>query len=80
MLRKTKMAVAVVLVLGVSSAALAGGSRNDADASGGFAVGPMGQVFQSGVNPVFHPELFGKSDFAGVPHQQGRPHNKAINR
>jgi hypothetical protein len=78
------MAVAAVLVLCVSSAAHAGGSKNDADSSGGYPVGPMGQIFGSGVNPAFHPDLFGKSekayDYDGFPHQQARPRKRANNR
>jgi hypothetical protein len=83
MLNRTRMAVAAVLALRVASAAHAGGSRNDADPSGGYPVGPMGQIFGSGVNPVFHPDLFGKSekvyDYLGFPHQQTRPRRKANN-
>jgi hypothetical protein len=51
-------AVALTGVLSVSSAAYAGGSRNDADSSGGYPVGPMGQIF-GGVNPALHPFIFG---------------------
>jgi hypothetical protein len=61
MLNRTRMAVAAVLVLCASSAAHAGGSRNDADPNGGYPVGPMGQIF-GGVNPAMHPDLFGRSD------------------
>jgi hypothetical protein len=71
------MAVAAALVLCVSSAAHAGGSKNDADPSGGYPVGPMGQIFESGVNPAYHPDLFGNS--VGFPHQQARPRRKANN-
>jgi hypothetical protein len=71
---KTKMAVAAVLMLCVSGAAQAGGSRNDADYGGGYAVGPMGQIFGSGVNPALHPELFGKSERI---YDQARPRTKA---
>jgi hypothetical protein len=80
---KTKMAVAAVLMLCVSSAAYAGGSRNDADPSGGYPVGPMGQIFE-GVNPALHPAIFGRSeatyDYAGFPHRAARPHKRAKNR
>lgn len=72
MLNRTRMAVAAVLVLCASSAAHAGGSRNDADPNGGYPVGPMGQIF-GGVNPAMHPGLFGKServyDDVGFPQQ-----------
>jgi hypothetical protein len=79
-MRKVMMVLATGLALtgalSVSSAAYAGGSRNDADSSGGYPVGPMGQIFESGVNPVFHPDLFGN---VGFPHQQARPRKKANN-
>jgi hypothetical protein len=73
---KTKrMAVAAVLMLCVSSAAYAGGSRNDADSSGGYPVGPMGQIFE-GVNPALHPAIFGRSgatyDYAGRPRKRAK--------
>jgi hypothetical protein len=84
MLNRTRMAVAAVLVLCVSSAAYAGGSRNDADPDGGYPVGPMGQIFGSGVNPAFHPDLFGKPekayDSVGFPQQQTRPRKKVNSR
>jgi hypothetical protein len=76
-------AVALTGVLSVSSAAYAGGSRNDADSSGGYPVGPMGQIFE-GVNPVDHPFIFGpagrayyhygsgENAYGYVPH--ARPH------
>ena len=77
MLNRTRMAVAAVLVLCVSSAAHAGGSRNDADSSGGYPIGPMGQIF-GGVNPVYHPDIFGGGEsaygYVGSPH--ARPHKK----
>lgn len=44
MLTKTKIAIAAALVLGVASAAQAG-SKDDAESSGGFHIGPMGQFF-----------------------------------
>jgi hypothetical protein len=66
MLTKTKMAVAAALVLGLASAAQAGG-RDDAETSGGSRVGPMGQTFD-GVNPAVHrairAEFFGQSENA----------------
>lgn len=79
----TRMAVAAALVLSIASTVHAGGSRNDADPSGGYPVGPMGQIFASGVNPVFHPDLFGRSgnvyDYVGLPHQRTSPRKKANN-
>ena len=81
MLNKTRMAVAAVLVLGGASAAHAGGSRNDADSSGGYPVGPMGQIF-GGVNPALHPDIFGGAQnaygYVGVPH--ARPHKRVYYR
>jgi hypothetical protein len=66
MLSKAKIAIAAVLVLGLASAAQAGG-RDDADSSGGYVVTPGG----SGVNPALHPEIFGQAekvyDSATVP-------------
>jgi len=82
MLSKTKIVVAAALVLGLATAAQAG-SKDDADSSGGYQVGPMGQSFGSGVNPVFHPSLFGRSGTAFDyidPSQHGRPRRKADNR
>jgi hypothetical protein len=89
-MRKVMMVLATGLALtgalSVSSAAYAGGSRNDADSSGGYPVGPMGQIFD-GVNPVDHPFIFGPAGrayyhfggsgenaygYVGVPH--ARPH------
>jgi hypothetical protein len=55
---KTTLALATALLLGVASAAYAGG-RDDADHSGGFRVGPLGNTADSGVNPVDHPSLRG---------------------
>ena len=83
MLSKKKMAVAAVLMLCVSSVAYAGGSRNDADPSGGYPVGPLGQIFE-GVNPALHPAIFGRSgptyDYAGSPHRLARPRKRTKNR
>ena len=56
MLTKTKIALVAALVLGVASAAQAGG-RDDADQSGGFRLGPTGQAAQNGVNPADHRSL-----------------------
>jgi hypothetical protein len=60
---KATIALATALVLGVASAAYAGG-RDDADHSGGFRVGPVGNTAQSGVNPVDHPSLRGAYGYA----------------
>ena len=54
MLRTTTIALAAALVLGAASAAQAGGSKNDADSSGGYRVGPVGQSIYLGVNPADH--------------------------
>jgi len=59
----TKFALATALVLGLASAAYAGG-RDDADHSGGFRVGPVGNLAHSGVNPVDHPSLQGSYGYA----------------
>ena len=56
MITKTKLALAALLTLGIASAAQAG-SRDDADSSGGYRTGPLGQTFNSGVNPVDHPSM-----------------------
>ena len=80
MLSKAKMVFAAALVIGLASAAQAGG-RDDADSTGGYRVGPMGQSFDGGVNPVFHRSLSGSSANAFVdPNQPGRPHKKANSR
>jgi len=55
MLTKTKIALAAALILGTASAAFA----NDSDGErGGFVLpGSM-----DGVNPAYHPGIFGKTD------------------
>lgn len=53
MLSKTKLAFVAALILGTASAALAG-SENTED-RGGFVM-PCSLV---GVNPVYHPRIFG---------------------
>jgi hypothetical protein len=58
MLKKIEIAVATALVLGTASAALAGSDR-DTD-EGGFVV-PGSLV---GVNPVYHPDIFGNAAVA----------------
>jgi hypothetical protein len=54
MVTKTKLALAALLMVGIATAAQAGG-RDDADYSGGYQTGPLGNTFGSGVNPVDHP-------------------------
>jgi hypothetical protein len=55
MLSKTKVALAAALILGTASAALAGSDRDTED--GGFVM-PGSLV---GVNPVYHPDIFGNA-------------------
>ncbi len=57
MLTKTKMALAAALILGTASAALA---ENDRDEGGGFMI----QGSMDGVNPVYHPDIFGNAGSA----------------
>ena len=52
MLTKTKIILAAVLMLGTASAALADSDQND---SGGYVV--PGSL--DGVNPAYHPGIFG---------------------
>ena len=54
MLTRTKTAVSAALILSVASGALAGSDRNEDD-FGGFVI-PCSLV---GVNPVYHPRIFG---------------------
>ena len=79
MMSKTRMAAAAALVLGLASAAQAG-SKDDADSSGGYAVGPVGQSF-NGTSSAATAEFFGEADygFAAVRHQ-ARWHNTFHNR
>jgi hypothetical protein len=84
MLSKTKMALAAVFVLGLASAAQAG-DRDDPEPRGGSRVGPLGQIFDDGVNPALHRPL--RAEFAGqaanvygyaaVPHQPARKKAKS---
>jgi hypothetical protein len=53
MLIKTKIAFAAALILGTASATLAG--QDDRNDRGGFVI-PCSLV---GVNPVYHPRIFG---------------------
>ena len=83
MLSKTKVALAAVLVLGLASAAQAGG-RDDAETSGGSRVGPNGQSFD-GVNPALHAatrvqfagQAGGVYGYAAVRHQLSRKKAKS---
>jgi hypothetical protein len=75
MFSKTRMVLAAALVLGVASAAQAG-SRDDADSTGGYRVGPTGQSFDGGVNPVFLPSLSGRPANAYVDPYQSRSRKK----
>ncbi len=63
MFTKTKMALAVALVLGAASAVQASDTRND---TGGYRVGPLGQTFQ-GANPAYHRSARGAGAYAFVP-------------
>jgi hypothetical protein len=58
MLTKTKVVLAAALMLGTASAALAGDQTDD---RGGFVV-PGSTV---GVNPVYHPDIFGNASKGG---------------
>jgi hypothetical protein len=61
--RRTLIAISAAIGLGIvgaASAAQAGGSDNWNDAGGFVVPGSM-----AGVNPVFHPDWFGKSSSAG---------------
>jgi hypothetical protein len=80
MLTKTTIALTTALLLGVVSAAQAGGSRDEDTHTGGFRVGPLGQSFNSGVNPVDHPSLAaGAYGLAQPRHPAPRPrHPRAV--
>jgi hypothetical protein len=56
---KTKMALAAALMLGTAATALAGTDR-DEDDRGGFVI----PCSLDGVNPVFHPDIFGNAAVA----------------
>jgi hypothetical protein len=71
----SKIVLATVLVLGAASGAYA--SDNDHGAEGGYRVGPTGQSFDGGVNPVYHPSLSGSSANAYVvPHQRKKANSR----
>jgi hypothetical protein len=55
----SKIALVAALVLGTASGVAYAGGKDDADSSGGFRVGPLGQSMTSGVNPVYHRSLRG---------------------
>jgi len=55
----TKIAIAAALILGTASAALAGSENTDE--RGGFVM-PGSMV---GVNPAYHPDIFGTAGKAG---------------
>jgi hypothetical protein len=75
----SKIVLATVLVLGAASGAYA--SDNDHGAEGGYRVGPTGQSFDGGVNPMYHPSLSGSSANALVDQiQPSRSHKKANSR
>ena len=54
MLTKTKIVLATALILGTASAALAGSDRDDTTGGGYVMPGSL-----DGVNPVYHPGIFG---------------------
>jgi hypothetical protein len=68
---KTMIALAAMLMVGVTSAAQAG-SKDDAEKGGGYRVGPLGQIFD-GANPVYHRSLRGN---AGEAFAFAMPSNK----
>jgi|HubBroStandDraft_4_1064222.scaffolds.fasta_scaffold904327_1 hypothetical protein len=58
MFNKSKIVVSVAITLGVlgtASAALAGGNNDDGAHEGGFVI----RCSLDGVNPVYHPDIFG---------------------
>ena len=75
MFTKTQIALAIVLgVLGTASSALAGSDREDEDKGGYVVSGSL-----SGVNPVYHPELFGNAygSVTSPNHHKGKKlHNR----
>ena len=75
---KVTVALAAALLLGVASAAYAG-DRDEADHGGGFRVGPLGNVAQTGVNPVDHPSLRGNA-YRAHAEQESVPGTQRIRR
>jgi hypothetical protein len=60
MFTKTKTALSVAIVLGALGSASAALASDHEDQSGGFVMpGSM-----DGVNPVYHPDIFGNADAA----------------
>jgi hypothetical protein len=57
---KTKIAFAAALILGTASTALAGGSDHDQNDLGGYVIA----CSLDGVNPVYHPDIFGNAAIA----------------
>ncbi len=55
MFAKAKAALSAALILGTASAALAGGSDRGEYGYGGFVI----RCSLDGVNPVYHPGIFG---------------------
>jgi hypothetical protein len=58
MFTKSKISVCVAIALGIlstASAALAGGDNDDGAHEGGFVI----RCSLDGVNPVYHPDIFG---------------------
>jgi len=68
MLTKTRIILAAALILGTATAALANDSGED---RGGFVV-PGSMV---GVNPIYHPVIFGTAGNAG---QAGKAYNYVV--
>ena len=80
MLKTTKLALCAAIVLGVS-APVALASDNSGDYTGGFVV----EGSMDGVNPIYHPDTFGKSarTSAATAHAQAnsnQPHKKPSGR
>jgi hypothetical protein len=71
MTTKTKLALAALLVLGIASAAQAG-SKDDADSTGGYKVGPMGQILRNDANP----DNTGTASFGYVAPGSGKSHKR----
>jgi len=70
----SKIVLAAALVLGAASVALAA-DRDDAGYSGGYRVGPLGQSFESGVNPVHHRSLRGATGGAAAAYARAVQHH-----
>ena len=68
----SKIALVAGLVLGTASVALAA-DRDDNGYNGGYRVGPLGQSFDSGVNPVVHRTL--RSNGAAAAYARAREYH-----